>query len=203
MHIGIAGNIGSGKTTLTRMLSEHYGWIPKYEAVTFNPYLEDYYKDIKRWSFNLEVYFLTQRFKDLMEIAKSDKVIIQDRTVMEGVYVFVENNRRMGNISERDYAAYMDLFGVMLSMVHMPDLLIYLKSSVPHLVSQIQKRGREYEQSIGLDYLGGLNELYEKWVADYPGTVLTIDADNLNFEKNPEDFNFIIDKIDALMYGLF
>ncbi|MBP5211128.1 MAG: deoxynucleoside kinase [Bacteroidales bacterium] len=203
MHIGVAGNIGSGKTTLTRMLSEHYGWIPKYEAVTYNPYLEDYYKDIGRWSFNLEVYFLTQRFKDLMEISKSDKTIIQDRTVLEGVYVFVENNRRLGNLSERDYLAYMDLFHVMLSMVRIPDFLIYLKSSVPHLVAQIQKRGREYEQGISLEYLSGLNDLYDKWIENYEGKVLTIDADGLDFQNNPEDFNFIIDKIDALIYGLF
>lgn len=185
------------------MLSNHYGWTPKYEAVSYNPYLEDYYKDIKRWSFNLEVYFLTQRFKDLLEIAKSDEVIIQDRTVLEGVYIFVENNRRMGNISERDYNAYMDLFGVMLSMVRLPELLIYLKCSVPHLVAQIQKRGREYEQSIGLDYLSGLNDLYAEWVGNYKGNVLTIDADKLDFENNLDDFNFITDKIDALMYGLF
>ena len=142
MHIGIAGNIGSGKTTLTRMLSEHYGWTPKYEAVTYNPYLEDYYKDIKRWSFNLEVYFLQQRFKDVLEIASSDDVIIQDRTIFEGVYIFVANNKAMGNLSDRDYETYMDLFKLMMSLVKAPDLLIYLRSSVPHLVSQIQKRGR-------------------------------------------------------------
>ena len=140
MHIGIAGNIGSGKSTLTRMLSEHYGWIPQYEAVTYNPYLEDYYKDIKRWSFNLEVYFLAQRFKDLLEISKSDKVIIQDRTLMEGVYIFVKNNLKLGNISQRDYDTYMQLFNMMLSTVKMPDLLIYLRSSVASLVER-QLRG--------------------------------------------------------------
>ncbi|MBQ7222730.1 MAG: deoxynucleoside kinase [Bacteroidales bacterium] len=203
MHIGVAGNIGSGKTTLTKLLSEHYGWIPKYESVTFNPYLEDYYKDISRWSFNLEVYFLTQRFKDLLEISKSDKTIIQDRTVLEGVYVFVENNRRLGNLTERDYIAYMDLFHVMLSMVRIPDFLIYLKCSIPHLVAQIQKRGREYEQGISLEYLSGLNKLYDKWIQNYEGKVLTIDADDLDFKNNPDDFNYITDKIDALMYGLF
>ena len=185
MHIGIAGNIGSGKTTLTRMLSEHYGWTPKYEAVTYNPYLEDYYKDIKRWSFNLEVYFLQQRFRDVLEIASSDDVIIQDRTIFEGVYIFVANNKSMGNLSDRDYETYMDLFKLMMSLVKAPDLLIYLRSSVPHLVSQIQKRGREYEKSIELDYLEGLNNRYEQWISEYPGRVLVIDADGLDFQNRP------------------
>ena len=203
MHIGIAGNIGSGKTTLTRMLSEHYGWTPKYEAVTYNPYLEDYYKDIKRWSFNLEVYFLQQRFRDVLEIASSDDVIIQDRTIFEGVYIFVANNKAMGNLSDRDYETYMDLFKLMMSLVKAPDLLIYLRSSVPHLVSQIQKRGREYEKSIELDYLEGLNNRYEQWISEYPGRVLTIDADGLDFQNRPEDFALITDKIDAELFGLF
>ncbi|NLB67403.1 MAG: deoxynucleoside kinase [Bacteroidales bacterium] len=203
MHIGIAGNIGSGKTTLTRMLAQHYGWTPKYEAVTYNPYLEDYYKDIPRWSFNLEVYFLTQRIKDLMEIANSDEVIIQDRTIFEGVYVFVANNKDMGNLSQRDFDAYMDLFGVMIKMIKVPDLLIYLKSSIPHLVSRIQKRGRDYEQSMSLEYLGGLNERYEKWISEYSGKVLIIDADNLDFENRPEDFASITNRIDARLFGLF
>ena len=203
MHIGIAGNIGSGKTTLTRMLSEHYGWTPKYEAVTYNPYLEDYYKDIKRWSFNLEVYFLQQRFKDVLEIASSDDVIIQDRTIFEGVYIFVANNKAMGNLSDRDYETYMDLFKLMMSLVKAPDLLIYLRSSVPHLVSQIQKRGREYEKSIELDYLEGLNNRYEQWISEYPGRVLTIDADGLDFQNRPEDLALITDKIDAELFGLF
>lgn len=203
MHIGIAGNIGSGKTTLTRMLSEHYGWTPKYETVTYNPYLEDYYKDIKRWSFNLEVYFLQQRFKDVLEIASSDDVIIQDRTIFEGVYIFVANNKAMGNLSDRDYETYMDLFKLMMSLVKAPDLLIYLRSSVPHLVSQIQKRGREYEKSIELDYLEGLNNRYEQWISEYPGRVLTIDADGLDFQNRPEDFALITDKIDAELFGLF
>lgn len=203
MHIGIAGNIGSGKTTLTRMLSEHYGWTPQYEAVTYNPYLEDYYKDIQRWSFNLEVYFLTQRFKDLLDIAESKETVIQDRTVMEGVNIFVENNRAMGNISERDYQAYMELFRVMMRMVRLPDLLIYLRCSVPHLVGQIQKRGREYEQGISLEYLNGLNDRYEKWIADYKGKVITIDADRLDFVERPEDFFEITNIIDAHVYGLF
>ena len=203
MHIGIAGNIGCGKTTLTRMLAEHYGWTPKYESVTYNPYLEDYYKDIPRWSYNLETYFLAQRFKDVLEISKSEEVIIQDRTILEGVYIFVANNLEMGNLSQRDYDTYMQLFSLMMSMVRPPDLLIYLRSSVPHLVSQIQKRGRDYEQSMSLDYLGGLNERYEKWIGSYEGNLLVIDADNLDFENRPEDFETITDKIDAQLYGLF
>ena len=204
MHIGVAGNIGCGKTTLTRMLSEHYGWTPKYEEVSYNLYLEDYYKDIPRWSFNLEVYFLEQRFKDVLEIAKSDKVIVQDRTLYEGVYIFVANNYAMGNLSERDYTTYMDLFHLMMSLVQPPDLMIYLRSSIPHLVSQIQKRGRGYEQSISIEYLKGLNDRYEKFIGeDYKGRVLTIEADDLDFQNRPEDFSLITDKIDAELYGLF
>lgn len=203
MHIGVAGNIGSGKTTLTKMLSEHYGWIPKYEAVTYNPYLEDYYKDIPRWSYNLETYFLAQRFQDVLDIAKRNDVIIQDRTLFEGVYIFVANNHDLGNLSDRDYNTYMQLFELMMSMVQPPDLLIYLKSTVPYLVAKIQKRGREYEQSMNLEYLSGLNRRYEEWIANYKGRVLTIDADNLDFQNNPEDFSFITDKIDAEMFGLF
>ena len=203
MHIGIAGNIGCGKTTLTRLLSAHYGWTPKYESVTYNPYLEDYYKDIPRWSYNLETYFLAQRFKDVLEIASSDEVIIQDRTILEGVYIFVTNNLEQGNLSQRDYETYMQLFQLMMSMVRPPDLLIYLKSSVPHLVSQIQKRGRDYEQSMSLDYLSGLNDRYDNWISEYTGNLLVIDADNLDFENNPEDFEYITNKIDAQMFGLF
>ena len=203
MHIGIAGNIGCGKTTLTRMLSEHYVWTPKYEAVTYNPYLEDYYKDIERWSYNLETYFLAQRFQDLLDIAKSDDVIIQDRTILEGVHIFVANNKAMGNLSERDFDTYMQLFNLIMSMVSEPDLLIYLKSSVPHLVSQIQKRGRDYEKSISIEYLNNLNERYDEWIGNYKGKVLVIEADDLDFENRPEDFALITDKIDAKMYGLF
>lgn len=203
MHIGVAGNIGSGKTTLTRMLAKHYGWTPKYEAVTYNPYLDDYYRDIPRWSFNLEVYFLTQRFKDILEIANSKETIIQDRTILEGVHIFVANNYEMGNLSDRDYQTYMDLFRLMMSLVKTPDLLIYLKSSIPHLVSQIQKRGRDCEKSISIEYLNGLNEKYEKWITGYEGQVLAIDADHLDFENRPEDFALITDQIDATLYGLF
>lgn len=203
MHIGIAGNIGCGKTTLTKMLAEHYGWTPKYEAVTYNPYLEDYYKDIQRWSFNLETYFLTQRFKDVLEIANSKDVIIQDRTLFEGVHIFVANNKAMGNLSDRDFDTYMELYHLMMSLVKAPDLLIYLKSSVPHLVSQIQKRGREYEKGISIEYLSNLNERYDKWIETYDGKVLTIEADGIDFQNNSEDFSAITDKIDALLYGLF
>ena len=203
MHIGVAGNIGSGKTTLTRMLAEHYGWTPQYESVTYNPYLEDYYKDISRWSYNQETYFLAQRFKDLLEISKSKDVIIQDRTILEGVYIFVANNKALGNLSERDFDTYMQLFELMMSMVRLPDLLIYLKSSVPHLVSQIQKRGRDYEQGISLEYLGGLNERYESWIASYKGPLLVLDVDELDFQNRPEDFEAITDKIDARLFGLF
>jgi deoxyadenosine/deoxycytidine kinase len=203
MHIGVAGNIGCGKTTLTKMLADHYGWIPKYESVTYNPYLEDYYKDIPRWSYNLETYFLAQRFRDTLEIANSKEVIIQDRTILEGVFIFVANNRDLGNLSQRDYDTYMQLFDLMMSMVKLPDLLIYIRSSIPHLVSQIQKRGRDYEQSISLEYLTGLNNRYESWIANYPGELLIIEGDNLDFKDNPEDFQAITDKIDARLYGLF
>lgn len=203
MHIGIAGNIGSGKTTLTKMLADHYGWTPKYESVTYNPYLEDYYKDIPRWSYNLETYFLAQRFKDVLEISKSDGVVIQDRTLQEGVRIFVRNNYEMGNLSQRDYETYMQLFEVMMSMAGMPDLLIYLRSSINHLVYQIQKRGRDYEQGMSIDYLDRLNRKYEEWIASYPGKVLVIDADNLDFQNKPEDFALVTDKIDAELFGLF
>ena len=203
MHIGVAGNIGCGKTTLTRMLAEYYKWTPRYEAVTYNPYLEDYYSDISRWSFNLEVYFLAQRFKDVLDIAKSQDVIIQDRTIMEGVEIFVANNHKLGNLSDRDFETYMDLFRLMMSLVKEPDLLIYIRSSIPHLVSQIQKRGREYEQVISIEYLSGLNELYEDWISRYKGKLIVIDGDDLDFENRPSDFSVITDRIDAALYGLF
>jgi deoxyadenosine/deoxycytidine kinase len=203
MHIGIAGNIGSGKTTLTTLLARHYGWTPKFESVTYNPYLADYYADIKRWSFALEMYFLQQRLHDVLEISKSKDVIIQDRTLFEGVHIFVANNYAQGNLTERDYNTYMDTFNVMMEVVKEPDLMIYLKSSIPHLVAQIQKRGRDYEQSISIEYLSGLNERYDKWISEYKGRLITIDADNLDFLNNEEDFAQITDKIDAELYGLF
>ncbi len=203
MHIGIAGNIGSGKTTLTRMLAERYGWTPKYESVTYNPYLEDYYGDIPRWSYNLETYFLAQRFRDLLDISRSDDVIIQDRTILEGVHIFVRNNYELGNLSQRDYDTYMMLFNLMMSLVHLPDLLIYLKSSVPQLVARIQKRGRGYEQSMSLEYLEGLNRRYDEWIGSYEGRLLVVDTDRLDFESDPAAFESITDRIDAQLYGLF
>ena len=204
MHIAIAGNMGSGKTTLTTMLSEHYGWTPRFEAVDNNPYLDDYYKDIARWSFNLEVFFLKQRFRDLLEIANSSETIIQDRSIFEGVYVFTANNKAMGNLSDRDFETYMGLFESMMAAVKHPDLMIYLRASVPHLVQNIQKRGREYEQAIPLDYLKNLNERYEDFIFNkYKGRILVVDDDPLDFQHNPKDFASIIDKIDAQIFGLF
>ena len=203
MHIGIAGNIGSGKTTLTTLLARHYGWTPKFESVTYNPYLADYYKVIKRWSFALEMYFLQQRLHDVLEISKSKEVIIQDRTLFEGVHIFVANNYAQGNLSERDYNTYMDTYNVMMEVVKQPDLMIYLRSGIEHLVSQIQKRGRDYEQSISIEYLDGLNQRYEQWIAGYTGRLIEIDADNLDFLNRPEDFAAITDRIDAELYGLF
>ena len=203
MHIGIAGNIGSGKSTLTGMLAEHYGWEPRYESVAGNPYLEDYYADIARWSSNLETYFLAQRFRDVLEIARSEKTIVQDRTIFEGVYIFTANNYALGNLSKRDFDTYMQLFELMISTVKYPDLLIYLRTSVPVLVSRIQQRGRGYEQAISLEYLAGLNERYERWIETYPGNVLVIEGDGLDFKNRPEDFSAITDKIDARLFGLF
>ena len=204
MHIAIAGNIGSGKSTLTNLLARHYGWEPRFEAVEGNPYLEDYYHDIHRWSFNLEVYFLKERFRDLIAISQTDHTIIQDRTIYEGVYVFMENNKAMGNLSDRDYETYMELFEQMMSMVKLPDLMIYLRASVPHLVSNIQKRGRDYEQAIQLDYLQNLNERYDDFIYNkYQGKVMTVEKDNLDFLNNPHDLAQIIDRIDANLFGLF
>ena len=204
MHIGIAGNIGSGKTTLTTMLARHYGWEPQFEAVDYNPYLEDYYKDIRRWSFNLEVYFLKQRFRDLLAISRSEKTVIQDRSIFEGVYVFTANNYDMGHLSARDYATYMELFELMLTLVRYPDLMIYLRATVPHLVGNIQKRGRDYEQTMQIEYLENLNRRYEDFIyRQYKGAVLTIDVDELDFLHRPKDFSSILDRIDARLFGLF
>ena len=204
MHIAVAGNIGSGKTTLTRMLARHYGWQPRFEAVDYNPYLEDYYKDIPRWSFALEVYFLKQRFRDLLEIARSTDTIIQDRNIYEGVYVFTANNKEQGNLSDRDFETYMELFEQMTEAVRYPQLMIYLKASLPHLVANIQKRGRDYEQTIPLEYLSGLNERYDDFIFHkYKGSVLVVDVDDIDFEHNPKDFASIIDKIDARLFNLF
>ncbi len=203
MHIAIAGNIGSGKTTLTKMLAAHYGWTPKYESVDFNPYLADFYEDMARWSFNLQIYFLNRRFKDVVEIAKGEKVIVQDRTIYEDARIFAPNLHDMGLMSTRDFENYSDLFDLMMSLVGTPDLLIYLRSSVPTLISKIQKRGRDYEKSIRIDYLTGLNDKYESWIKDYKGKLLIIDADNVDFANRAEDFDKVTDMIDARLYGLF
>ena len=204
MYIAVAGNIGSGKSTLTRLLAHHYGWEARYESVEENPYLEDYYRDIHRWSFNLEVFFLKERFRDLLAIEQSKKTIIQDRTIYEGVYVFMQNNKEMGNLSDRDYETYMELFEQMMSVVRPPDLLIYLKASVPHLVGNIQKRGRNYEQSIQLEYLENLNRRYDDFIYNkYNGRVMIIQKDDLDFLNNSKDLANIIDRIDATLFGLF
>nr|WP_311150864.1 deoxynucleoside kinase [uncultured Prevotella sp.] len=204
MHIAIAGNIGSGKTTLTTMLAKRYGWKPRFESVDYNPYLEDYYKDIKRWSFPMEVFFLKERFKDLLEISRSDESVVQDRSIYEGVYVFTENNYAMGNLDDRDYETYMELFEDMTDAVQFPDLMIYLRASVSHLVSNIEKRGREYEQKMPLAYLENLNKRYDAFIKEkYKGRVLTIDVDNLDYQHQPKDFGFITDKIDRELFGLF
>lgn len=204
MHIAIAGNIGSGKSTLTAMLARHYGWEARYEPVSENPYLEDYYRDIHRWSFNLEVYFLKERFRDLLAIAKADHTVVQDRSIFEGVYVFMQNNKAMGHLSDRDYETYMELFQQMMSVVRLPDLMIYLRASVPHLVGNIQKRGRQYEQTIQLDYLENLNRRYDEFIYKmYEGRVMTIDKDHLDFQHNPKDFAQIVDRIDRTLFGLF
>ena len=204
MHIVIAGNIGSGKSTLTRLLSQHYGWTPRYESVDHNPYLEDYYRDIHRWSFNLEVYFLKERFRDMLAIAQTPGTIIQDRSIFEGVYVFMANNKAMGHLSDRDYRTYMELFEQMLSIIKLPDLMIYLRASVSHLVNNIQKRGRDYEPTIKLEYIENLNQRYEDFINNqYKGRVMIVDKDNLDFENRREDFSSITSRIDKLLYGLF
>lgn len=204
MHIAIAGNIGSGKTTLTTLLSQHYGWMPHFEAVDNNPYLDDYYRDIARWSFNLEVFFLRHRFADMLRIARSNTPVIQDRSIFEGVYVFAANNYAMGNLTDRDFQTYMELFESMMSVVKLPDMMIYLRATVPHLVHNIQQRGRDYEQTIPLDYLKNLNERYEDFIYNcYKGKVLVVNVDDLDFKHRPQDLSSIIDSIDAELFGLF
>lgn len=204
MHIAIAGNIGSGKSTLTRLLARHYGWEARFEAVDHNPYLEDYYNDLKRWSFNLEVYFLKERFRDLIDIQHSQHDIVQDRTIYEGVYVFMQNNKAMGNLSDRDYNTYMELFEQMMTVVRLPDLMIYLKASVPHLVANIQRRGRDYEQQMQLDYLKNLNNRYDDFIFNnYKGRVMVVEKDELDFEHQPKHLAQITDRIDRTLFGLF
>jgi len=204
MHVAISGNIGSGKTTLTTKLAKHYKWNPHFEDVENNPYLNDFYKEMQRWSFNLQVYFLNSRFRQIIDIKKRNKKFIQDRTIYEDAYIFAPNLHAMGLMSTRDFDNYKELFSLMDSLVEGPDLLIYLRASVPTLVEQIQKRGREYENSIRLDYLTQLNKRYEEWIEQYDqGNLLIIDVDDLNFSENTEDLGSIIEKIDSKMHGLF
>lgn len=203
MHIAIAGNIGRGKTTLTKLLAARYGWTPRFEPVDNNPYLEDFYHDMNRWSFNLQVYFLNKRFKEVVEISKSTDTIIQDRTIYEDACIFAPNLHDQGYMSDRDFKNYTDLFNLMMSLVKKPQLMIYIRSSIPTLVKHIEKRGRDYEKSIRIDYLTGLQKRYDDWLSTYDGELITIDGDKINFEDSKEDFRKITDMIDASLYGLF
>ncbi|MCD2260741.1 deoxynucleoside kinase [Psychroserpens luteolus] len=204
MHVAVAGNIGAGKTTLTKLLAKHYKWEPQLEDVVDNPYLDDFYNQMERWSFNLQVYFLNSRFRQVAQIRKSGKDIIQDRTIYEDAHIFAPNLHAMGLMTNRDFENYRSLFDLMEGFVEGPDLLIYLRSTIPNLVSQIHKRGRDYENSISIDYLSRLNERYEAWIHGYnKGNLLIIDVDNLDFVANPEDLGGIINKIDAQINGLF
>ncbi|PQV48355.1 deoxyadenosine/deoxycytidine kinase [Jejuia pallidilutea] len=204
MHIAVAGNIGAGKTTLTKLLAKHYKWEAQLEDVVDNPYLDDFYNQMERWSFNLQVYFLNSRFRQVLQIRESGKDIIQDRTIYEDAHIFAPNLHAMGLMTNRDFGNYSSLFNLMESLVQGPDLLIYLRSSIPNLVSQIHKRGRDYENSISIDYLSRLNERYEAWIHGYDkGNLLIIDVDNLNFVDIPEDLGYVINTIDAEINGLF
>jgi deoxyadenosine/deoxycytidine kinase len=204
MHLAIAGNIGSGKTTLTRLLAKQMKWKPYYESVDDNPYLDSFYDDMKRWSFNLQVYFLNSRFRQVVEIRKSQHTIIQDRTIYEDAHIFAPNLHQMNLMTTRDFNNYISLFELMSSFIEAPDLLIYLRASVSTLVSQIAQRGRDYEESIRIDYLKKLNQRYEDWISEYDkGKLLIIDVDNLDFPNNPEDLGMIIEKINAEIHGLF
>jgi deoxyadenosine/deoxycytidine kinase len=204
MHIAVAGNIGSGKSTLTKLLAKHFGWEPHFEDVESNPYLNSFYEDMQRWSFNLQIYFLNSRFRKILLIRKSGKNVIQDRTIYEDAYIFAPNLHSMNLMSTRDFDNYTSLFELINSLIPAPDLLIYLRASVPTLVSQIQKRGREYESAIRLDYLKGLNERYEEWIVNYNlGKSLIVDVDNLNIEENPEHLGIVIERINAQLHGLF
>jgi deoxyadenosine/deoxycytidine kinase len=204
MHIALAGNIGAGKTTLTELLSKHYLWVPHYEDVDLNPYLNDFYIDMQRWSFNLQIYFLNNRFNQIVDIRSSEKTVIQDRTIYEDAEIFAPNLHAMGLMSTRDFNNYHSLFQMMTKFLQAPDLLIYLRASVPTLVNQIQKRGRDYENSIRIDYLKQLNERYESWINRYKaGKLLIIDVDRIDFQNSPEDLSNVIDRIDAQIHGLF
>ena len=204
MHIAVAGNIGSGKTTLTGMLAKHYGWEPLYESVDNNPYLASFYQDTQRWSFNIQIYFLNSRFRQVLDIRKRKKDVIQDRTIYEDAYIFAPNLHEMDLMATRDFENYSQLFELMKQFIQAPDLLIYLKADVSTLVTQIHKRGRAYEDSIRLSYLENLNEKYEKWLSNYnEGKLLVVDVNTIKFAEKPEDFGEIINKIDAELFGLF
>lgn len=204
MHVAIAGNIGSGKTTLTGLLAKHYKWKAHYEDVEDNPYLDDFYNQMERWSFNLQVYFLNSRFRQIVEIRKKNKDIIQDRTIYEDAYIFAPNLHAMGLMTNRDFENYSSLFQLMESVTEAPDLLIYLRSSIPNLVKQIHARGREYETSISIEYLSRLNERYEAWIQEYDkGKLIIIDVDVIDFVNNPEHLGEVINRIDAELHGLF
>ncbi len=203
MHIAVAGNIGSGKTTLTGMLAKHFGWEPMYESVENNPYLASFYEDMQRWSFNIQVYFLNSRFRQVIELRKKKKDVIQDRTIYEDAYIFAPNLHDMQLMPTRDFENYTSLFELMTQFLEYPDLLIYLKADIPTLVAQINKRGREYENTIRIDYLQHLNEKYEKWISNYPGKLLVIDVNTIKFAERAEDFGVVIEKINAELFGLF
>lgn len=203
MHIAVAGNIGSGKTTLTGMLAKHFGWEPMYESVEHNPYLASFYEDMQRWSFNIQVYFLNSRFRQVIELRKKKRDVIQDRTIYEDAYIFAPNLHDMQLMPTRDFENYTSLFELMAQFLEYPDLLIYLKADIPTLVAQINKRGREYENTIRIDYLQHLNEKYEKWISNYPGKLLVIDVNTIKFAERAEDFGIVIEKINAELFGLF
>ena len=204
MHIAVAGNIGSGKTTLTALLAKNFGWSPHYEDIDTNPYLQSFYEDMQRWSFNLQIYFLNHRFRQIIQIRKSKKNVIQDRTIYEDAYIFAPNLHSMNLMSSRDFENYLSLFELVSSLIQPPDLLIYLRASVPTLVSQIQKRGREYESAIRLDYLKNLNDRYEEWVEGYKlGKLLVVDVDNIKFSESPDQLGIVIDNVNAQLNGLF
>jgi deoxyadenosine/deoxycytidine kinase len=204
MHIAIAGNIGAGKTTLTKLLAKHYKWDAHFEDVVDNPYLDDFYHSMERWSFNLQIYFLNSRFRQVLELKKSGRSTIQDRTIYEDAFIFAPNLHAMGLMTNRDFTNYKSLFDLMEDLVGSPDLLIYLRSSIPNLVKQIHQRGRDYENTISIDYLSRLNERYEAWVQTYDkGKIVIIDVDNIDYLSNPEDLGYVINKIDAELNGLF
>lgn len=203
-HIAISGNIGSGKTTLVEKLSKHYGWTPLYESVDHNPYLKDFYEDMTRWAFHLQIYFLNSRFNQIRQIRESEKTIIQDRTIYEDAFIFAANLHKSGHITDRDYQSYLDIFNSMINFVQPPDLLIYLKADIPKLVEQIQKRGRDFEYAMRLEYLKNLNEHYEQWIGNYrQGKLLIVDVNKLDFVERIEDFSTVVGRVDLEMNSLF